>query len=80
MTDPANSQTKPMKPIWYFVGILLLIIGLIVAATGVDGLVNPPPEEQQTVLYVLHVGIWWGAIIAVAGVIFLVANRNATVE
>lgn len=80
MTDPAATRTKGMKPIWYFVGILLLVIGLIVVGTAIVGLVSPPPEDHRTVLYELHVGVWWGTIIVIAGVIFLLANRNVRVE
>lgn len=78
MTQQDTTQTKGMRPIWYFVGWLLLIIGCIVCAAGIYGAVYPP--EHQTVLYKLHTGIWWGAIITVAGLIFLLANRNATVQ
>jgi len=80
MPEHSDNETKGMKPIWYFVGWLLLMIGLIVTVTGIYGLVSPPPVEQQTKLYHLHTGIWWGAIITVAGLIFLLANRNVTVK
>ena len=65
-----------MKPIWYFVGLFLLINGIIVTAAGVADYLNPP--AQTTVLADLHPGIWWGAIILVSGALFLLFNRKKT--
>ncbi|MGA2624903.1 MAG: hypothetical protein ABSF91_13675 [Bacteroidota bacterium] len=67
-----------MKPIWYFVGLLLSVLGVIVTISGLYGLANPP--EQQKVLWNLHADIWWGAIMIVGGVIFVLANRKKTVR
>ncbi|MDA2928759.1 hypothetical protein MYX84_02250 [Acidobacteria bacterium AH-259-O06] len=78
MTEQIDTETKGIKPIWYFVGWLLLIVGFIVTASGIYGMISPPPPEMQTVLYELHTSIWWGTVIAVAGVIFLVANRKTS--
>jgi len=78
MADPNATETKGMRPIWYFVGWMLLIIGIIVASAGVYTLISPP--EQKTKLFELHTGIWWGAVITVAGFIFLWSNRKATVK
>jgi len=66
-----------MKPIWYFVGILLLIMGSIIVLAGVYTLFYPPPEQK--ILASLHPDLWWGAIMVVGGLIFLLANRKRTV-
>jgi hypothetical protein len=66
-----------MKPIWFFVGILLLLIGLIIGMTGIYQYSTPP--EHQPVLADLHTSIWWGGIMIVAGLVFLLANRKKTV-
>ena len=66
-----------MKPIWYFVGLLLLIMGVIIFAAGLYALVSPPPEHK--VLDQLHPDLWWGVVMAVSGLIFLWANRKKTV-
>ena len=81
MTEPnetPETETRKMRPIWYFVGWMLLVVGLMVVASGLINLVSPP--EQKTVLYELHTSLWWGAVIAGGGVIFLLANRHATVD
>ncbi len=66
-----------MKPIWYFVGLFLSTVGIIVLATGIYYLFDP--AAQGTVLAHLHPSLWWGAVITVGGVVFLLANRKKTV-
>jgi hypothetical protein len=66
-----------MKPIWYFVGLLLLSMGVIVLISGILALMNPPP--QQKVLANLHPDLWWGIIMTAAGLIFFLSNRKKTV-
>ncbi len=67
-----------MKPIGYFVGLLLLIMGVIVLGAGVYTLFVPSPEQK--VLAQLHPDLWWGAVMVVSGSIFLVLNRRKKVE
>jgi hypothetical protein len=64
-----------MKPIWYFVGILLLAIGILVLGAGIVGLMTG--EVSHTVLGDLHPRIWWGAIMTVAGLLFYLFNRKS---
>jgi len=66
-----------MKPIWFFVGILLSVIGLVITVSGIAGLVSPP--DHVKVLGHLHADFWWGLVMTVAGILFLVANKNKTV-
>jgi hypothetical protein len=54
--------------IWFFIGISLLFNGALIFATGVYQLVHPP--ETPTVLFNLHAGVWWGAILAIIGAIY----------
>ena len=54
-----------MRPIWYFVGLILLIIGGLIFLTGIYSLVAPP--ARTTVLSDLHPDIWWGAIMVAFG-------------
>ena len=66
-----------MKPIWYFVGILLFIMGSIVLLAGLYTWIYPPPEQK--ILAYLHPDLWWGAVMIIAGTIFLLTNRKKTV-
>ncbi|MFA6035138.1 MAG: hypothetical protein WC889_19730 [Myxococcota bacterium] len=68
MTDNQNNDpaiaAEPL-PIWFFVGLILLGDGLLVLL----GTLFAP--THQTMLADLKPGLWWGAIIVVAGVVFL---------
>lgn len=64
-----------MKPIWYFVGLLLLAIGLLVLGAGILDL-----NGATTVLAHLYPRVWWGGIMVLAGTLFLLFNRKKTIE
>lgn len=64
---------KHAVSIWLFIGILLLIYGVLITASGVYDLVNPP--ERQTVLAELHAPIWWGGLLVVLGAVYTVKFR-----
>jgi hypothetical protein len=59
-----EKQGEPL-PIWFFVGLILLAYGALVELAA---LVYP---VGATVLASLRPGLWWGAIMIVAGVAFL---------
>ena len=69
-----NSEAPKMKSIWYFVGLMLLVMGGLVLLAGLIELVSP--SARQTVLAELHPGIWWGAVMLIAGTIFFLKNRT----
>ncbi len=58
-----------MKSIWFFVGLMLTVIGVIIFLTGIYYWLMP--AHTQTVLEHLYPDIWWGAIMAIVGAIFL---------
>jgi hypothetical protein len=62
------SEREPLA-IWFFVGLILAVYGLIVLATG---FVWPHPA---TVLGHLRPALWWGALMIVAGAVFLLIGR-----
>jgi divalent metal cation (Fe/Co/Zn/Cd) transporter len=66
-----------MKPIWYFVGLILLVMGGIILLTGIYQLINPP--ERTTVLSNIHPNIWWGAVMLLFGGILFWKTRKQTV-
>jgi hypothetical protein len=67
-----------MKPIWYFVGLILFIIGIIVLLTGLYMFLSQ--TETKSVLGELYPNIWWGALMVVVGFIFIIKNKNVTVN
>ncbi len=66
-----------MKPIWYFVGLILLITGGIIFATGIYYLIIPP--DTKTVLWEIHPNIWWGLIMIIFGLIMFLKTRKSSV-
>lgn len=61
---PPTHGPEPL-PIWFFVGLILLVYGILVV---IAGLVYP---LGTTVLASTRPGLWWGAVIVVAGAVFL---------
>ena len=66
-----------MKPIWYFVGLILLAMGGIIFLTGIYLLFNP--SSHHTVLSDSHPNVWWGIIMIVFGLIMFLKTRKQTV-
>jgi hypothetical protein len=58
-----------MVSIWFFIGISLLVNGALILAAGIYQLLNPP-ENPGVVLFHLHAGVWWGAILFVLGAFY----------
>ena len=56
--------------IWFFIGISLVVNGALVLGAGIYELVYPP--ANPVVLFRLHAGIWWGAILFTLGVVYTV--------
>jgi hypothetical protein len=53
--------------IWFFIGLLILIYGVLILGAGIAGLSSPPPVVMAN----LHVGIWWGGLLVVVGVVYV---------
>jgi hypothetical protein len=59
----ANMHGKQLVPVWFFIGVLLSIDGLIILATGLQELSHPP----TTVFGEYHVALWWGLLLIIIG-------------
>jgi len=56
-----------MIPVWFFVGALLFIYGILIFFSGLMEWSHPP----DTVLANLHAPVWWGAIMIAMGGLFI---------
>lgn len=54
--------------IWFFIGISLLVNGLLIFAAGLHELINPP--LKVVVLFRFHAGVWWGGLLFFAGLAY----------
>ena len=69
---PGGKAGEPsMLPIWFWIGTILLVYGLIVAAIGVWYVFHP---QTRTVLASINPNLWWGAIMLAVGLIFFLPN------
>jgi hypothetical protein len=62
---------KRLLPVWFFVGLLLAIYGVLIFASGLAEWSHP----SQTVLSELHAPVWWGEVLAVIGAAYSIAFR-----
>lgn len=60
-------------PIWFFIGVLLGIYGLLILGSGIYGLIHPP--HRTVALSYLHADIWWGILLLVVGIVYVVKFR-----
>ncbi len=59
-------------PVWFFVGLLLLIYGVMILVSGLVEWSHPP----DTVLANLHAPVWWGALLVVLGIVYCAMFRR----
>jgi divalent metal cation (Fe/Co/Zn/Cd) transporter len=65
---------RDMKSIWFFVGLLLTIMGAIITVSAVYSLFSPP--AQPKIFSHLHPDLWWGILMLAFGLIFAILNRR----
>lgn len=65
------TQAKTIS-VWFFIGVLLLIYGVLILGSGLAGMSQPTPG---VVLGELHVDIWWGILLVLIGAFYSWAFR-----
>lgn len=63
-----------MVSIWFFIGVSLLVNGVLILAAGIYQVVNPP-MNPGVVLFQLHANVWWGAVLLVIGLFYCLYFR-----
>jgi hypothetical protein len=56
--------------IWFFIGTLLTVYGILILGAGLYELISPP--AHPAVLANLHFGIWWGALLLIIGLSYFI--------
>lgn len=62
--------TGKVVSIWFFIGIALLINGLLILGAGLYEYSHPPAPEVQVVLFQLHASVWWGGLLTLLGAFY----------
>jgi len=62
-----------MISIWYFIGLLILVYGVLITAAGIAEWVSPPAQLPE--LANLHAAVWWGGIMIVLGTVYAIVFR-----
>jgi FtsH-binding integral membrane protein len=60
--------TTSSVSIWFFIGLSLLVNGVLILGAGLYEFSHPP--EFPVVLFQLHAAVWWGAMLAALGAIY----------
>jgi hypothetical protein len=60
--------------IWFFIGTILLIYGIIITAANIVEKISPT-LERQVVLKELKFGIWWGILLIAVGLTYFIGFR-----
>ncbi|MHB8054139.1 MAG: hypothetical protein ACYDH3_02690 [Candidatus Aminicenantales bacterium] len=69
---------KKMISIWFFIGLLLTVYGALTFGAGIYDLIVP--YKHNVVLRELHAGVWWGALLIVIGVVYIVKFKPKKIE
>ena len=56
--------------IWFFIGISLLVNGLLIFGAGMYELFHPPAEP--VLLYEFHANVWWGGLLTAIGAAYCI--------
>ena len=62
-----ESQSHQMIPIWFIIGINLLVYGVVIFITGLVDWNHPDPNVAMTEL---HADVWWGGFMLLLGLFY----------
>ena len=65
------SEKHNIIPVWFFVGLLLLIYGVLILASGI----YEWSHQSDVVLSNLHAPVWWGGLLVVLGIVYCAMFR-----
>ena len=66
------AEKREMIPIWFWVGMVLGVYGIIITICGLYYLISP---ETRTATHAWNPSLWWGLIMLGAGAAFFFPSR-----
>jgi hypothetical protein len=68
-------HTEKQIPIWFFIGGIVLIYGMLIFSTGIYDWLVPPPADSRVELWDLHADVWWGILLLAIGLFYVLKFR-----
>jgi hypothetical protein len=65
------SEKHHIIPVWFFVGVLFLIYGVLIFVSGLAEWSHPSPTVEAE----LHAPVWWGALLVALGSLYCTLFR-----
>lgn len=69
-----STESKHFISIWFFIGALLLVYGILILGATVHGLSHPPEIQGNLSGRMQHIvsraGLWWGSLLVVMGSVY----------
>ena len=69
---------KHSLSIWFFIGLIMTAYGLIIFAEGIYEFIVPP--ANPLIMANLHPAVWWGFIMLVVGLVYVIKHRPGPVQ
>jgi hypothetical protein len=73
------AEHKHFISIWFFIGLLLTVYGVLILGSGLYELNSPPVGQQggveSNVMSGLHAAIWWGGLLLASGLAYVIGFR-----
>jgi len=60
------TEKHEIIPVWFFVGVLFLVYGVLIFVSGLAEWSHP----SDTVLANLHAPVWWGGLLIALGALY----------
>jgi hypothetical protein len=74
-----SEHSEHQVPIWFFVGFLLLVYGVLIFGAGIYALWVPTDVQKKLLeswndapWFFLHPDVWWGGFMAIIGLIYCI--------
>jgi hypothetical protein len=73
------AEHKHFISIWFFIGLLLTVYGVLILGSGLYEWSSPGTGTQSgiesNVMPQFHAAIWWGALLLVSGLVYVLVFR-----
>lgn len=72
------AEHKHFISIWFFIGLLLTVYGVLILGSGLYDWNAPAATQtgiESNIMANLHAGIWWGGLLLVSGLVYVIAFR-----